>query len=107
MLGDTCRLPGHADLRQTETDTDPSGEHQRRMGPTQTPKWLKEPRMKRNSPARFRGVSEVLESGALGRIRTPDPLVRSQVLYPAELRARGFNYTLENFFISISFFTDI
>ena len=27
------------------------------------------------------------ESGALGRIRTSDRLVRSQVLYPAELRA--------------------
>ena len=26
-------------------------------------------------------------SGALGRIRTPDPLVRSQVLYPTELPA--------------------
>ena len=26
--------------------------------------------------------------GAPGEIRTPDPLVRSQVLYPAELRAR-------------------
>ena len=26
--------------------------------------------------------------GAPGGIRTPDPLVRSQVLYPAELRAR-------------------
>ena len=26
--------------------------------------------------------------GALGRIRTSDRLVRSQVLYPAELRAR-------------------
>ena len=25
--------------------------------------------------------------GAPGEIRTPDPLVRSQVLYPAELRA--------------------
>ena len=25
--------------------------------------------------------------GALGRIRTPDPLIRSQVLYPIELRA--------------------
>ena len=29
--------------------------------------------------------------GALGRIRTSDRLVRSQVLYPAELRARRFN----------------
>jgi hypothetical protein len=26
--------------------------------------------------------------GAPGEIRTPDPLVRSQMLYPAELRAR-------------------
>src|SRR5216684_3879984 len=28
-------------------------------------------------------------SGAPGEIRTPDPLVRSQMLYPAELRARN------------------
>ena len=28
-------------------------------------------------------------NGALGRIRTPDPLIRSQVLYPAELPERG------------------
>ena len=28
-----------------------------------------------------------LQDGALGRIRTSDHLVRSQVLYPAELRA--------------------
>jgi hypothetical protein len=27
------------------------------------------------------------EDGAPGEIRTPDPLVRSQMLYPAELRA--------------------
>ena len=26
--------------------------------------------------------------GAPGEIRTPDPLVRSQMLYPAELRAQ-------------------
>src|SRR5215470_10384395 len=32
------------------------------------------------------------ENGAPGRIRTHDPLVRSQVLYPTELRARGANY---------------
>ena len=31
------------------------------------------------------------EYGALGRSRTCDPLVRSQVLYPAELRARVVN----------------
>ena len=30
-----------------------------------------------------------IKSGAPEEIRTPDPLVRSQVLYPAELRARG------------------
>ncbi|CAD5268408.1 hypothetical protein HALO59_30331 [Halomonas sp. 59] len=30
-----------------------------------------------------------MESGAPGRIRTSDPLIRSQVLYPAELRARN------------------
>ncbi len=29
----------------------------------------------------------LLETGAPEEIRTPDPLVRSQVLYPAELRA--------------------
>ena len=29
-----------------------------------------------------------LLNGAPEEIRTPDPLVRSQVLYPAELRAR-------------------
>jgi hypothetical protein len=37
---------------------------------------------------------EALNSGALGEIRTPYPLVRSQVLYPDELRARrDRNYT--------------
>ena len=29
--------------------------------------------------------------GALGGIRTPDPLVRSQVLYPTELPAQVFS----------------
>ena len=29
-----------------------------------------------------------LENGAPGKIRTPDPLIRSQVLYPAELPVR-------------------
>ena len=33
---------------------------------------------------------EVHFIGAPGEIRTPDTLVRSQVLYPAELRAHGF-----------------
>ena len=30
--------------------------------------------------------------GTPGEIRTPDQLVRSQLLYPAELRARGIEY---------------
>ena len=35
-------------------------------------------------------IIEIVEYiGAPGEIRTPDRLVRSQVLYPAELRARG------------------
>ena len=29
-------------------------------------------------------------NGAPGMIRTCDPLIRSQVLYPAELRVRGW-----------------
>ncbi len=32
--------------------------------------------------------------GAPGRIRTPDPLIRSQVLYPAELPVRCEGNTL-------------
>jgi hypothetical protein len=32
----------------------------------------------------------LIEYGAPGEIRTPDHLVRSQVLYPAELRALNF-----------------
>ena len=32
--------------------------------------------------------------GAPGRIRTHDPLVRSQVLYPTELRARSCDYSI-------------
>ena len=34
--------------------------------------------------------NEIKFFGALGGIRTPDPLVRSQVLYPTELRARVY-----------------
>src|SRR5580704_17987052 len=37
------------------------------------------------------------KSGAPGEIRTPDPLVRSQMLYPAELRARGHHSTAKYF----------
>ena len=34
--------------------------------------------------------------GALGRIRTPDPLVRSQILYPTELPARDLDGVTED-----------
>ena len=36
-------------------------------------------------------------NGAPEEIRTPDPLVRSQVLYPAELRARHPYYILKTY----------
>ena len=39
------------------------------------------------APARILGALRG-KCGALGRIRTPDPQIRSLVLYPAELRAR-------------------
>jgi hypothetical protein len=34
------------------------------------------------------GIAEVLKGCAPGEIRTPDPQVRSLMLYPTELRAR-------------------
>ncbi len=37
--------------------------------------------------------------GAPEEIRTPDPLVRSQVLYPAELRAHARHYSLNRLFL--------
>ena len=36
-------------------------------------------------------VRLIVQVGALREIRTPDPLVRSQVLYPAELWARDIS----------------
>ena len=41
-----------------------------------------------NEPARRAVLEPRLGNGAPGEIRTPDPLVRSQVLYPTELQAR-------------------
>ena len=37
----------------------------------------------------IRGHSSQIQVGADGGTRTPDPLVRSQMLYPAELRLRS------------------
>ena len=39
-------------------------------------------------PLSFQDCYNLSRNGAPGEIRTPDPLIRSQVLYPAELRAR-------------------
>src|SRR5437762_3453871 len=42
-----------------------------------------------NGEERFFLLFSIQRDGAPGETRTPDPLVRSQMLYPAELRARG------------------
>jgi hypothetical protein len=40
--------------------------------------------------------------GAPGAIRTPDPLVRSQVLYPTELRAlKNIYHAIDNLTVNI------
>jgi hypothetical protein len=44
--------------------------------------WVAEPHVQRTP-----GLRPRLASGAPGEIRTPDPQIRSLVLYPAELRA--------------------
>ncbi len=51
-----------------------------------TPSMLRDPTF-RSGPKSGRPETE--DIGALGRIRTPDPLIRSQVLYPAELPAHA------------------
>jgi hypothetical protein len=38
------------------------------------------------------GVNSLRRIGALGEIRTPDPRIRSPMLYPAELRALSRRY---------------
>src|ERR1700735_2653438 len=43
--------------------------------------------LRKNQKTPARSI-KIKENGAPGEIRTPDPLVRSQMLYPAELRAR-------------------
>src|SRR5258708_1724624 len=46
-------------------------------------------RQRVNGEERFFLLFSVQRDGAPGETRTPDPLVRSQMLYPAELRALG------------------
>ncbi len=41
-------------------------------------------------------------SGAPGTTRTCDPLIRSQVLYPAELRVRGRQFKVSSFKFQVS-----
>ena len=48
-------------------------------------------------------MSGRLLSGALGGIRTPDPQIRSLVLYPAELRAPEAFLTKSAFEFHLSF----
>ena len=38
----------------------------------------------------------VEKNGTPGEIRTPDPLLRRQVLYPAELRAHALHRSLDD-----------
>jgi hypothetical protein len=51
-------------------------------------------------PKRKRGTWPRLSSGASGAIRTPDPQVRSLVLYPTELRTHKGAYYLEGVQVS-------
>ncbi len=46
-------------------------------------------RVKKKLKGREEYLNALTLHGALGRSRTADLLVRSQLLYPAELRARG------------------
>ena len=64
------------------------GRHRRRL-PTSDTVGGENPQP-RNDKAPLSGASTLKHeaNGAPGRIRTSDPLVRSQVLYPTELRAR-------------------
>src|SRR5580692_11634975 len=41
-----------------------------------------------SAPSPFQAIDSSGGIGALGAIRTPDPQIRSLMLYPAELRAR-------------------
>ena len=44
-------------------------------------------------------TAPLILNGDPGRIRTCDPLIRSQILYPAELRSHIVLLTNENYFI--------
>ncbi len=55
--------------------------------PTKSPQW-KMLRVKKQRVNVCNCLIILRINGAPGEIRTPDPLVRSQVLYPTELRAQ-------------------
>ena len=51
---------------------------------------LEDSHLDRNPISGGKWHSRWKEDGAPGRIRTSDPLIRSQILYPAELRAHAY-----------------
>src|SRR5260370_41010764 len=69
---------------------------QPRFGALQTPasKWGEGPAQSSEKSALIRGE----RNGAPGEIRTPDLLIRSQPLYPTELRARKRVWSRQNYF---------
>ena len=71
--------PGHPSLR---------GQKSKRGNKKSRPRGLHELPHPKKKP-RKRLICEASVYGAAGRIRTHDPLVRSQVLYPTELQPRG------------------
>ena len=58
------------------------------MAPAQSGSGVGMPRRNQTPKHKRHPLRDALYVGAPGRIRTSGPLIRSQVLYPAELRAR-------------------
>ena len=64
-------------------------EHERLKVDVESFASLKQEKRERQSRAAMTRHQICPIAPSMGRIRTPDPLIRSQVLYPAELPARG------------------
>ena len=71
-----CRRTGHSEALPPTRSDSTTGE----IGGLNSTEGSEQPCLKQSRKS--------LNIGAPGEIRTPDPLVRSQVLYPTELRAR-------------------
>ena len=65
------------------------------------PAWSKESAHKKSPEAQYLWASEPSIGSVRERIRTPDTLVRSQVLYPAELHAHLCNELMLHIFKGI------